>query len=161
MASNAGGTTMPPTVAINPVTNSSSIAETPAALLTWRARSGLRTLGRLRSAKSELSLQLEEVLLAEAAHVHQLFDLLERAVLLSVLDDAGRHLRADAGQRLEFCGRRRVDVHDGGRGRRLRRVAAGLCLACVARGGDERQRRNQHDDLQYASNHLTPPRQTG
>ena len=36
------------------------------------------------------------------ADVHQVFNLLERAVLLPVLDDARRHRRADARQLLEI-----------------------------------------------------------
>ena len=52
-------------------------------------------------------LQLQEALLADALDVHQLFDLLEAAVLLPVLDDALRRLGADAGQRFEL---RRVAV---------------------------------------------------
>ena len=35
----------------------------------------------------DLALQLEKVLLADAADVHELLDFLERAVLLPVLDD--------------------------------------------------------------------------
>src|SRR4026208_1388408 len=67
-------------------------------------------------ADRELRLQLEKVLLAQAADVPQLLALLEGSVLLPVLDDAGGGFGADAGQRFEVRGGGGVDVD--GRGRR-------------------------------------------
>ena len=47
-------------------------------------------------------LELQEALLADALHVHQLLDPLEAAALGPVLDDPFRGLAADARQRLEL-----------------------------------------------------------
>src|SRR5215831_6211898 len=74
-----------------------------------------RALGSRRH--RDLGLELEKILFADATYVHQLFDLLERAVLLPVLHDARGSLGADARQRLEIGGRCGVDVDDAG-GRR-------------------------------------------
>src|SRR5882672_2466095 len=73
----------------------------------------------LRRADRDLRLELQEVFLPDAADVHQLLDLLERSVLLAVLDDPRGGFRADAGQRFEIDRRGRVEV-DGGAGGRLR-----------------------------------------
>src|SRR5712671_6070526 len=51
----------------------------------------------------DLRLQLQEVFLPDAADVHQLLDLLERPVLLAVLDDTGGRFGADARQRFELA----------------------------------------------------------
>src|SRR5438045_3002048 len=109
-----GGTAIPHTVIVSARTKRSSSAEKPAARRrrTRWTRLLLRALGDLRRANAQLLLQLQEVLLAEAADVHDVLDLLERAVLLPVLDDAGGGLRTDAGQRLELRCRRCVDVDD-------------------------------------------------
>jgi hypothetical protein len=47
-----------------------------------------------------LRLELEERLLADALHVHQVFDLLEAAVLLTIVEDPRGQRRTDAGQLL-------------------------------------------------------------
>src|SRR5262245_65997869 len=60
----------------------------------------------------ELGLELQEVLLPDAGHVHQVFNFLEGAVLLPVLDDPCRHLRADARKGLELGRRRGVEIDD-------------------------------------------------
>src|SRR5439155_24543479 len=67
---------------------------------------------RLRRADGDLRLELEEILLADAADVHQLLDFLERTVLLAVLDDPRSGLRADAGERIELRRGRGVDIDD-------------------------------------------------
>src|SRR5439155_20433456 len=77
------------------------------------------------SADGELRLQLEKVLLADAAYVHQLLDFLERTVLGSVLDDQRRRFRTDAGQRVELRGGCGVDVDRRGRRLGLDRCARG------------------------------------
>src|SRR5947207_13054926 len=74
----------------------------------------------LRSADGELRLQLQEVLLPDAADVHQLLDLLEWSVLLPVFENARSGLGADAGKPFEVGGGCRVDVDSDGRQRRLR-----------------------------------------
>src|SRR5262245_9979200 len=87
------------------------------------ARSGLRR-GR-RVADGEVGLDLREVLLADAADVHQLLGGLERS-LLPVLDDPRGELGADPGQRGELLGGGGVEVDLAGRGRLGRqRDAAG------------------------------------
>src|SRR5262245_62090481 len=67
-------------------------------------------------ADADLILQLEEVLLAHATNVHQLFDLLERSVLLPVLDNERGGFGADTRQAIELGDRRSVDVDDFPRG---------------------------------------------
>jgi len=52
---------------------------------------------RLWCADRDEGFQLQKVLLADAGDVHQFLDLLERPVLLAVLDDPGRRLGADTG----------------------------------------------------------------
>src|SRR4051812_42010613 len=74
---------------------------------------GLVVIG-LGRRHADLRLQLDEVLLADPADVHQFLDFLERAVLLAVLDDPGGRLRADAGEPLEIGRRRGVQIDDGG-----------------------------------------------
>src|SRR6185503_4289602 len=58
--------------------------------------------GLFGGADRDAALQLQERLLADAAHVHDLFDFLEAAVLLTVLHDQLRRFRADARQRCEL-----------------------------------------------------------
>src|SRR5262252_5809097 len=83
----------------------------------------------LRRTDGELRLQLQKVLLADTADVHQVLDLLERTVFLAVLDDEGGGAGADAGQRVELGGGCSVDVDHRARGG-LDRDAGGwrLCL---------------------------------
>src|SRR5258708_38499550 len=52
--------------------------------------------------ESQQWLQLEEALLPDTLHVHQVFDLLETAVLLTVFEDPLRRFGADAGERLQL-----------------------------------------------------------
>src|SRR5450830_303021 len=119
------GTVSALSVPITAVTHTSSTSEYPRGEALGQTRgttepsphNRLALLGRvvgLRRRDDDLGLQLEEVLLADTADVHQLLDFLERAVLLAVLDDARGGLRADAGQRLELGRRCAVDV-DGAR----------------------------------------------
>lgn len=61
-------------------------------------------------AHSDPVLELVENLLADPADLHDLFDLLEAAVFLSVVEDSLGDRRADAGKRLEFLERGGVDV---------------------------------------------------
>src|SRR6188768_3279552 len=123
---------MPNTVAMSASTTSCSIVEVPRAFMaTAHARRGLslqrdvrpadsswlrvrriEALGRLGRADREPSLQLQEVLLADALHVHQVLDFLERTVLLAVLDDPLGHLGADAGKVFEIRSRCGVEVDD-------------------------------------------------
>src|SRR5262245_31096328 len=63
-------------------------------------------------ANADVILELEEVLLSDAANVHQLFDLLERTVLLPVLHDERGGLCTNAWQTIELGCRCRVDVDD-------------------------------------------------
>src|SRR5262249_56003247 len=66
-------------------------------------------------------LELQEALLADALHVHQLLDLLEGTVLLAVIDDELRGLGADPWQRFQLRRRPRVYVdRRRDRGRTLR-----------------------------------------
>ena len=76
-----------------------------------------------RRADGDERLQLHEVLLADATHVHEFLGFLEPAVLLRVLDDAvGRRL-ADARQRIELRGRRGIEVDGSARRRGLAAAA--------------------------------------
>src|SRR5262245_37275061 len=93
-------------------------------------------------ADADLILQLEEVLLAHSTNVHQLFDLLERSVLLPVLDDERGGFGANARQTIELGDRRGVDIHDSSRGR-LRRCRA-------RRGFALRGRKRRRVDRQQA-----------
>src|SRR5262249_15038821 len=135
-AATRGGMAIPPTVTVTATANRSSMAEKPIALL----------VGRLLRANGELRLQLQEVLLTEAADVHQLLDLLEGAVLLAVLDDPGGGLRADARERLEVGGTGGVDIdHRPRSGGRLPRGGGRFALrarggACLGRGNGQRRR---------------------
>lgn len=81
----------------------------------------LDALLHVRLANGDERLQLEKVLLPDYLHGHQVFDLLEAAVLPAVVDDVRRQLGADPGQRIELLGGGGVDVDDdGGRGFRRR-----------------------------------------
>src|SRR5215470_7176694 len=90
------GTVVAIAVAIKPVVTTSS-PSVAIDLLRRRRAFGSRRYRNLR-------LELQEVLLADATDVHQLFDLLERAVLLPVLHDARSGLGADARQPFEIGG---------------------------------------------------------
>src|SRR5947199_291829 len=106
----------------------------------------------LRRRDRQVRLQLEEVLLSHAAYIHQLLDLLERSVLLPVLDDAFGGLGADAGKRLQLGDRCGVDVDGSGDGGLRRRTAAAPALG----SGRLRLRRNQRregDDRQNGTQH--------
>ena len=92
-----------------------------------------------RRGDGELRLQLEEVLLPDAADVHQLLDLLERTVLLPVLDDAGGGFRADAGQPFEIGGRGGVEIDDSGD------AAAAARLAVLDWADDAGTADNRHE----------------
>ena len=99
----------------------------------------------LRRRDRDLRLQLQEVLLPDAADVHQLLDLLERAVLLPVLDDARGGLGADARQPFEIGRRRGVQIDDGGGGGLGGGAGGALGLggrAPAARRADTRERRS-------------------
>src|SRR6188474_752803 len=102
----------------------------------------------------ELAAELQEALLADALHVHQLLDLLERAVLLAVLDDPRGHLLADAREFLELGGGGRVQVDAGHRGPGLGAGGGRLLGALRGRlrgeGGDESERCEQ-------TKHADPP----
>ena len=104
-----------------------------------------------------LRLQLEKVLLADAAYVHQLFHFLERTVLGSVLDDQRRRFRTDAGQRVELRGGCGVDVDRRGRRLGLDRCARGRLG--LRRGGWRlnRDERREREDRQHDTKHLSPP----
>src|SRR5215471_15354868 len=123
------GTAIAATVATTLTVTASSVSEYPDATSRFIAAdllAGCVPLG-LRRADGDLRLQLEKVLLADAAHIHQLLDLLERAVLLPVLDDARRRLGADARQPLEIGCRRGVEVDDSSCGR------LGSCMCACGR----------------------------
>src|SRR5215470_494509 len=124
------GTAIAATVATTLTVTASSVSEYPDATRRFIAAdllAGCVPLG-LRRADGDLRLQLEKVLLADAAHIHQLLDLLERAVLLPVLDDARGRLGADARQPLEISCRRGVEVDDSSCGR-----LGGCMCACGRR----------------------------
>ena len=57
---------------------------------------------RFRGRNRDLRLELEEVLLTDAADVHQFLDLLERPILLSVFDNPSGGFGADARQPFEL-----------------------------------------------------------
>src|SRR3954470_4082002 len=87
----------------------------------------------------DLGPKLQEALLAHSLHVHQLFDLLERAVLLAVLDDARGGSGADSGELLELGRGRGVQVDHRRRLGRLR-VWLGGALRERLRRDQERER---------------------
>src|SRR5215210_1595491 len=95
-------------VSVNPPSDRESlIVSSPArAVRNLPGPSPVRDSARRRRGRSrpdrEVRLQFQETLFAEALDVHQLFDLLEAAVLLAVLEDALCRLGADAGQRFEL-----------------------------------------------------------
>src|SRR5262245_49650516 len=93
------GIPMPARVAMAARTNSSSTTENPAPAITAADNAALLTRGRGLLRDGDEWLQLEEALLADALHVHQLLDLLEAVVFLSVFDDALGRLWSDAGKR--------------------------------------------------------------
>src|SRR5215471_14975121 len=147
------GTAIAATVATTLTVTASSVSEYPDATSRFIAAdllAGCVPLG-LRCADRDLRLQLEKVLLADAAHIHQLLDLLERAVLLPVLDDARRRLGADARQPLEIGCRRGVEVENSCC-RRLcrsvcgRRLSARRLRACGAE-------RHEHGDGETVTKH--------
>src|SRR5688572_10311193 len=70
---------------------------------------GLVGFGR----RGDEGLDLEEAFLADAFHVHQLFDLLEAAALSSVLEDALGGLLPDSWQRHQLIDRRGIEIDDG------------------------------------------------
>jgi len=90
-------------------------------------------------------LELQEALLADALHVHQLLHLLEGTIFLAVIHDELRGFGADAWQRLQLRGRRGVDVdRRRDRGRTLR-FRGRLLLSRDPRRSSDRQER-QHPD---------------
>ena len=100
-------------------------------------RATVRRLPPFAGGDDDERLQLQEALLADAPHVHQVLDLLEAAALLAVLEDPfGRGL-ADAGQRLELRDGCRVQIHRARRRgfRRWRRPAR----SCPARPVPQRR----------------------
>src|SRR5215831_1906426 len=148
------GTAIAATVATTPTVTASSVSEYPDAafvLATADLFAGRVPFGP-GSADRDLRLQLEEVLLADSAHVHQLLDLLERSILLPVLDDARRSLGADSWQRLEISCQRGVEVDDSrrwlGRGVcRLRRLSKRRSSGNHAQGHED-------GDWQSVTEHL-------
>src|SRR5207245_8191999 len=78
-----------------------------------------------------------EGLLADPPDVEEILELLERAVLLAVLDDARGVSRPDAGQREQLLDARRVDVDLLSRGRRRRSGGGRRCRQ--GRGGEKQQ----------------------
>ena len=83
-------------------------------------------------------LQLEEALLADALHVHQLFDPLEAAALGPVFENAFGGLAADARQRLELLERGGVEIDRGLRRRRRPRRVRGDCGVAASAGREIR-----------------------
>src|SRR4029079_15335371 len=140
-----GGTEMLLTVTKRATANSNSSAVNPAAA--YRPSRMAALLRAVRGlgwcSNGELRFQLEKVLLTEAAHVHELLNFLERAVLLPIFDDARRHLGPDAGQRLEVGCRCGIDVHDLSRPRLCRRLRFGLS-SDARNGGKQRRKRSKH-----------------
>src|SRR5262245_2446474 len=108
MAPPTTGSATAATTEINATDRTMSMRAAPRALL---PATGLLWLRRRHE---QHRLELQEALLADALHVHQLLHLLERAVLLAILQDELRRLAADAGQRLELLHGGGVEV-DGGR----------------------------------------------
>src|SRR5262245_30707440 len=111
----------------------------------------------LISSNGDERLQLEKALFTDPFHVHQLFDLLERAVFLSVVDDPLGGAGADAGQGLQLCDGCGVEV-DGTRGSCL-----GLCRPgslCGLWRCDRRLRddgRDEDYERKQNSTHGCPP----
>src|SRR5262245_45257857 len=104
----------------------------------------------------QLRLELEEVLLSDAADVHHVLDLLERSILLPVLDDARGGLGADAGEPFELGGGRGIQV-DHRRRRRLRGRRRGcLALRDEGRGLQHREQR-ERGEWEHGSEHVGPP----
>src|SRR4051812_11512624 len=66
-------------------------------------RSGARGVG-LGAVEHDVRLELDELLLADPPHVHQLLHRVEPPGFLAVLDDALRHLRAHPGQSGQLLG---------------------------------------------------------
>jgi hypothetical protein len=89
--------------------------------------------------------QLQKALLADALHVHQLFDLLERAILGAVVHDSRGHLCADAGQLLQLGYRRRVQVDRRRRTRCRRFLRLWLVLLCERVGCKANQQPDDGD----------------
>ena len=87
---------------------------------------------RPRAGDGHERLELEKALLADAAHVHQVFGLLEAAVLLAVLDDPLGGGPADPGQRLELRDRRGVEVERGAAAVVAARGASWACVCAAA-----------------------------
>src|SRR5215831_13234373 len=151
------GTAIAATVATTPTVTASSVSEYPDAafvLATADLFAGRVPFGP-GSADRDLRLQLEEVLLADTAHIHQLLDLLERSVLLPVLDDARRSLGANTWQRLEIGCRRCVEVDDS-----RRRLGGGVCgLRCLSKPGSRGNHTEGHEDGdgQSVTEHFDPP----
>src|ERR1043166_2547808 len=98
--------------------------------------------------------QLEEVLLADPLHVHQVLGLLEAAVLLAILDDAFGGGLADAGQCVEL--RRGCGIEIDRRQRRRRRSLRCPLRRVLRRETDEAKgcRENQGGN---ESSHEWPP----
>jgi hypothetical protein len=79
---------------------------TPAAALTAGACGDLLLPARvvaLVGTDGDEWLEFQKALLADTLDVHQLFDLFEISVLLSVLDDSLRGARPDTWKRLQLC----------------------------------------------------------
>src|SRR5438067_2883149 len=157
-AANICGTATPLNVATRPKTNITSTIEYPAATVPSSClQLRLMVVVGLRRRDRQVRLQLEEVLLSHAAYIHQLLDLLERSVLLPVLDDAFGGLGADAGKRLQLGDRCGVDVDGSGDGGLRRRTAAAPALGSgrlrlrrnQRREGDERQNGTQHTQSSF------------
>src|SRR5262245_56075778 len=95
-ASPPTGIATPTSTTLRAIASMSSISVKPDILL------GAGTVS-LVSSNGDERLQLEKALFADPFHVHQLFDLLERAVFLPILDDPLGRAGADARQCLQLC----------------------------------------------------------
>src|SRR5580765_4706644 len=71
---------------------------------------GRRSVASGHRRDRDLWFQLQKTLLADSLDVHQFLDLLERPVLLAVLENLCRRLLADAGQRGEILEGGRIQV---------------------------------------------------
>src|SRR4051812_22476356 len=80
----------------------------------------------LLGANRDQRLQLEEALFADPFHIHQLFDLLERTVLLAVIHNPLSGAGADARQCLQLSARGGIEVHGVGGSRLCSRGTSGL-----------------------------------
>src|SRR6186713_616930 len=162
MAVLTDGTTAADTVVTRPTTNTSSSKVKPAVrMFTPREKARPMTAGPFRLllsvlgfADGDLRFQLQKTLLADALHVHQFLDLLERPLLLPVFDDASRRRGADAGQLFELRRRRGVQIDDR-RGRSRAGFGAcrrrGLRLRLGLRRREQGERRERQNDSSHRS----------